>query len=186
MTHDCAILAVDPGESSGWAVWLCGELRAHGPAVLPIDRQLGVTRAFSIARTHAVPLIVVAEKWGGRRWNPKTARMERLGDEVLVGLGAHWGRWLEQLDLHGGYTLGRSKWPKIVRVLPTTWQPAMLGRGRSEQLKSASVTRATAQCHAHGLDRAPADDNVADAICIGEWACKATEVGALLPKRKAA
>jgi len=183
VTHDCAILAVDPGESSGWAVWLCGELRAHGPAVLPIDRQLGVTRAFSIARTHAVPLIVVAEKWNAIM---RGRGAPRLSTDTLTGLGAHWGRWLEQLDIHGGYTLGRSKWPKIVRVLPTTWQPAMLGRGRSEQLKSASVTRATAQCHAHGLDRAPADDNVADAICIGEWACKATEVGALLPKRKAA
>lgn len=178
--NECVILAVDPGEASGWAIWDRGDLVAHGPASMPIDRQMAVTRAVAIGDGTA-PLIVVAEKWNAIM---RGRGAPRLSTDTLTGLGAHWGRWLEQLDMNGGYTLGRSKWPKIARVLPTTWQPLLLGKGRSEDLKRWSMLRAADWARTWHL-QPPADDNVADAICIGEWATKAPEVAALLPKRKA-
>jgi hypothetical protein len=174
------ILAIDPGAVSGWSVWVAGRLMAHGSASLPADRQMAVTRAFALSA--GLPLIVVAETWNSQRFKgARKGRMERMGDAVLIGMGAERGRWFEQVDMMPPVRHGRWTGPKVVSVQPKVWRAPTVGNaGKSQVVNAAVLARAMAHAERAGLQR-PDTYDAANAVIIGEWATRAAEVGAALP-----
>ena len=165
------ILAIDPGKTSGWALFDCGW--TTGVSMSAVDRQLAVARATQAERSTGQRLVVVGETWiatGVRRGREGRA----LSTQTVAGMGAAWGRWAEQLELHGV--------PKrrIVRVDSGTWRRAVLGATRqtTEQAKRAAMMRARAVL---GHDVGPDE---AEALMIGLWAERDPGVLALAGRGK--
>ncbi len=166
--HRCAILAIDPGKASGWSIWLAGRIVTWGPCDPGSELSI-VEAARTYERDESLPLVVVAEKWSAGGWRSAAS---------MIGLGAQWGRWEGALRL-AGHPMRR-----VVRVYPQTWRSAMLRPGKrgvtSEEWKHLAATRA-----GWVTSEIMADHNVADAVCIGEWATRAAIVGDRMPKRRA-
>lgn len=175
----CAVLAVDPAERSGWAVWAEGKLLDHGTTTHPFERAAAVQRAFGVAAERGLPLVVVAETWSARRFQAKGGRMSTAS---IAGMGAAWGRWLEQIDTcHTPNRVGRWTGPAIVRVEPPTWRAQTIGNGgNSASMKLRAMQRACSIARQAGLPE-PTWSDAADAVVIGEWACRAAEVERALP-----
>jgi hypothetical protein len=183
----CVLLAVDPAKLSGWALFRDGLLLGHGLASSARERELVAQWAFAEARSGGLPLIVVAETWNARSFKPAASARPgvraatRLSTATLIGMGASWGRWLEQLEREGELRLDRWVGPKVVRVEPTTWRAVTIGNaGNAASMKLRALQRAQCACVDRGL-LPPADTNVADAIVIGQWGCHAGQVGEVLP-----
>lgn len=157
----CTILAVDPGERSGWAIWRDGRplLWSECCDVFTGGADDGVAHLLRFPGPH----IVVVER----------PFRTRFGTQVAVGAGdLIWRRAAERAGL------GR----RIVRVYPATWRARVLGKGfasakrdlvRVEERRVA--TAITGGMFALGADESPA-------LCIGKWASYAGEVGAKLPR----
>jgi hypothetical protein len=161
--HACVLLAIDPGEVSGWALFEYGHLVGHGAC--KHGHAAVIDQAIESARAAQLPLIVVAERWTAGGWQSHA---------TLLGLGAAWGVWAEALRVRGVAKR------RIVRVYPQTWRAATLGgRQRSSELwKQASMAYAKTR---FGVT---VGGDVADAICIGVWGAHAGLVGAVIPKTK--
>ena len=165
--HECVVLGIDPGETSGWSVWLRGVYVESGEARTSEKRAAAVIVAQRCAESAGVSLIVVAEKWlakGNKTWTPVQ----------MMGTGAQWGRWAEQLDIAG------IKPSSIVRVEPQVWRAATLGR---RSLKR-DAWKALAIAYARGVVPRPVGTDEAEAVFIGMWGMRAAEVGEALPKRR--
>ena len=160
--HRCVLLAVDPGETSGWAVFLSGSLVAsgHGSGMSP--RNCAVAMALDLRTDHGLPLVVVAESWP-LRWRPAGAPREA------------WGMWLTAIA---------DVVPKrrIVRVQVGRWSAKILGScaltTEARRARSVAVARART-----GLAITSHDE--AAAVCLGLYAVRCPEVGRVLPKRRA-
>lgn len=165
--HPCVILAVDPGAKSGWAIFDGGKYATSGMCKSQAGRAFACEIAAGRAKASGLGLVVVAEKW--------TPGGKFAGARTMAGLGAQWGLWLAAIE---AAHIPKSR---VVRVHTQTWRAAILQprRGtRSEQLKLMSIARAEA------ISGEPyMDDDRADAICIGQWATRAAEVAAKVPKR---
>jgi hypothetical protein len=172
MPHDCVIAAIDPGATSGAALFVGGDLHSAYSVTTQEERERFACRAVNRAAVNAMPLIVVAEKWSAHgKWSTAGA----------VGTAAQWGRWQAAFESVGTFKIGRTTYPKFTRVLHATWVSRVLACSTnvgSAILKAASVRRASML-----MGDKLHDDNVADAVCIGIWAVHAGEVAALLPRR---
>lgn len=171
--HRCVILAVDPSlKRSGWAVFLDGDLVAHGTAPAEhIDRVREVVlRALEVAETYRRKVVLVGEEWGrgGRMASVRTAG----------GLGAAWGTW-KAVAL--STPLGKSKIARsrILRVPVATWRArfGLNSRMGTEWLKKAAVRVANARL---GLELKDDAHDEAEALLMGVWATRAGEVGRVL------
>lgn len=166
----CVVLSIDPGATSGWALWddECGW--TTGLAFTWDERRDAACQAYTLARAANCPLVVVAETW--RNTRPKNGRPFPL--PTAIGLGAQWGLWLAELQ--------RLDVPekRIVRVDTGTWGQVVLGRSRmtTEQRHAASQLRARAVL---GHD-VTADE--AAALCIGLWGLRSEKVAAAIGKRE--
>lgn len=165
----CVILAVDPGMTCGWALFVWGKLVASGTFKTDLDEIIAVMK---LAKEHrdqsGLPLVVVGEKWGrGGRMNPETA----------AGLGAQWGPWFyaaRSKQVGGDVPLAR-----VLRVHQRTWRTATLGVGvghDADTWKKLAAIRCKAQ---FGMD---VESDRAEAILIGFWASRAVMVKESLPK----
>lgn len=154
------ILAIDPGATSGAALWSRGRLEMAAAVTSAAARGDCVTAATNAAALAGVPLVVVMERWtaGGHR-----------GHAQIVGLGAQAGRWLEALELAGIPAAD------VVRVYPQTWRAVLapLPRKTGEQAKASA--RMIAAGH---LGREVLTD-AAEAACIALWAAQSDEVAAM-------
>lgn len=170
----CVILAIDPGETSGWAVMRGG----HVPGTLTSKPACGATSgsagraeaintAVAFAKWQGLPLVVVAETW------PR-----RMAGGLRVGAFASWQGWRE--------ALAEAKVPKrrIVRAQMARWSAKVLGSAflTTEARRARSLVVANAR---FGLALGPDDHDVAAALCLGIYATHAAEVGAVLPKGRA-
>lgn len=160
------VLAVDPGNTSGWAIYVCGALGSHGEldsrdaaAVRAV-----VARAVAAAAEHALPCVIAPERpWGG---NVAT----------VAGIGAARERWLSAWrELAAGH------FGKIANVSTSEYRAAVLGRSYASaprhvaQAAEAALARTLA-----GRDCGP-DESAA--IVQGRYASHAAAVGQLLGKR---
>lgn len=153
-----AVLAIDPGEQSGWCYrpMLATPAETHkrtvyGLAHLPKGEQREVVAtAMHMAALDGLPLVLVAEKWNGFGLNP-SAR----GGLVAAFKAWAWA-WSEQ-----GQPAKR-----IVRVHSSTWRAAVLGRGnlRTEEAKALALATVRAKSFAHIEDH-----NTAEAVLIAMW-----------------
>lgn len=169
--HDCVVLAVDPGKVSGYALFCRGELQDSYEVTSADVREYCVNHAVNLSDNERLPLVVVAEKWTAGGWRSAAS---------MIGLGAAWGAWAEQLERYGV--------PKrrIMRVYSQTWRAAVIGGAQrsSAAWKTAAMQRARPVFKGvHGTSTFVGPDE-AEAICIGLWAIKAGEVAAALPKAK--
>jgi hypothetical protein len=152
------VLAIDPGQTSGWAVVDSRGVYRNGLASNAEDRRV-------VVRDYADRVdVIVREKWspGGR-----------MTHQTSLGMGATWGRWLEALELGNVAT-------KIVAVKPEHWRKVLGGGRRTrEQWKVLAVALAKQQ-----PGHVNAGDDSAEAVCIGLWALRAPEVWEALPASK--
>jgi hypothetical protein len=169
--HECVIAAIDPGATSGAALFVGGDYIESRTCTTHLERASFARLAIEIACDAELPLIVVAEKWSAHgKW----------GTAQAAGTAAQWGMWQAAFETAGTFKIGRSTWPKFTRVLHATWVSRVLGCSTNVGgliLKAASVNRA------QRLTGSAVDHNAADAVCIGIFASHAGEVAALLPRR---
>lgn len=174
------VLAIDPGATSGWSLYLGDTYVASGAAkscevrTSAIDALRALTEREGYASLKAAPVVAAVEMWtvGGRkgragkgdRWNPST----------MIGMGAARGRWLEQLALAGLPDR------RVLSVVPQTWRTilAPFPRTTTEQAKASAVRLAKAIA---GRDVGPDE---AEGVMIGRWATRAPVALALVAPRK--
>ncbi len=157
--HDAAILAVDPGETSGWAIYNRGVLQESGECDVFSDAP---SRVIEYLKTFAALHLIVVER----------PFMVRFGTQVAVGAGdVIWRRCAERNGLRS----------RIVRVYPATWRARITGMSSAKR----EVARAAEQVRAVQETGASCGPDEAAAVCIGLWAIRAGEVAAKLPKKRA-
>lgn len=167
--HHCVVAGIDSGKDAGFGIVSPWSNRCF-TAVDAEQRAWCLQQAFALALEHQVPLVIVAEKW---------RQQGRWGFAAAGGLSAQWGKWLSGIEAFKPYKIGRSVWPKIVRVYPDQWRAAVLGNRnlRKDAAKALAVRRAEAV-----LGTAVPDHNAAEAFCIALWGEHAGEVAKLMPK----
>ena len=160
------ILAIDPGRTSGWAVFAFDRCIASGTATTHDQRVLAIEIAQAEESRSGRKLIVVAEKWApGGRWYTAT----------MTGIGAAWGMWQAALESRGVPNA------RIVRVYPQTWRAMVLGGGwgvKGDEWALRAAKRAEVET-GH-----PCSDDEAEAVCIGAWALRSDAVRDKAPSRR--
>lgn len=161
------ILAIDPGRTSGWAVFAFDRCIASGTATTHDQRVLAIEIAQAEESRSGRKLIVVAEKWApGGRWYTAT----------MTGIGAAWGMWQAALESCGVPAA------RIVRVYPSTWRHTVIGGGGRSIKGSEWALRAAKRAEIETGH--PCSDDEAEAVCIGAWALRADAVRDKAPGRR--
>lgn len=160
----CVILALDPANVTGWAIWDRGKYIASGEVSLFVADAVSETMdVVDAARRRAlkagVPWVCVAERsFGGN-----------MGTDDTSALG--WWRFA----LCNAQLLAA----RLVRVYPSTWRARVLPKGMASAKRDA--VRPVEQEHAQAIiGRVPGGDEAA-AVMIGKWATKSAEVCQALP-----
>lgn len=161
------VLAIDPGLTSGWAIWARGRYVDSGEvSVLDPEAVARVVRAALrwrelVVPGEVVPVVLVLERpWSGRQGN--------ASGPARPIWKATWAR-------EGGVK------SHFVKLYPATWRSRVLGKGMGSapRERAREVEQRVARMVSGrrvGADEAPA-------VCIGKCACHAGEVGEVLPKR---
>lgn len=167
--YRCVILAIDPGENSGWAVFAHGKLVQFGEVNVFDHAAVAriVQKSIDFASIAGDPLVLVMEK---------PFRAASAGGET----GPSRGLWR-----HAWKSAGCGE-RRIVGVLASQWRPRLLGRGAgtwkrdiaraSEQQYAALIAQ-----HAASSSSMPPGPDASPAICIGVWGSLSPRVGKVLP-----
>lgn len=168
------ILALDQASASGYCIhherlWL------YGLARKATERRAAIHEALHAARSRNLKLLVVHEDHSGmpllrgtkhdpnRRARPHFGELDHeviRNTATILGMGAARGRWLEQLDLEGH----PASW--VTSVEPRVWRAKLIGGfGDTEAIKKRAIARAS-----QTVGKRVEDHNVAEAVCIAEWA----------------
>jgi len=154
------VLAIDPGLTSGWALWAAGKYVDSGEvdALDPAAVARVVSGAMLTAELASMPAVLVYE----RSWSQRS-----LGPTRPI--------WKAAWKAGGGVQ------KYVVGFYPATWRARVLEKGmhaaptdvvrRAEQRTAARIARRRV-----GVDEAPA-------VCMGQCGCHAGEVGAVLPQK---
>lgn len=178
---NCAILAVDPGERSGWSLWFNGSLIDWGECDAFFGAPAEVINGVKFFHwltdddTKQPPLIVVVER----------PFRTQYGTQVAVGAGdLVWRRAAEAAGLKS----------RIVRVYPSTWRSKALPKGWAggakakrasvKEIELAEAWKIVSCKKPSKWDRpnVTVGSESAPAILIGKWATHAGEVGAKMPR----
>lgn len=165
--HHCVVLAVDPGESSGWAVLLRGVVMSSGEVAASSIRDIEsiIAWAWRCAHDRQMAVVLVRERPFGGRMGTNSSGASRV--------------WKACWDSAPYVVKSRS-----VTVYPSTWRAKVLGRGWGS--KPRDVVRPEEQRVAKMI-RQNSEENVgpdeAAAICIGAWASRSGEVATKLPPK---
>lgn len=157
------ILAVDPGNTSGWAGYLHGEYLESGELDTrrraDVDELAGVT--VSLASELGVRAVLVLEHhpWLGH------------GRRTAAALEGSKRTWRDSWRAAGGSDA------RVVLAPVSTWRSRLFG-GRLRTAEAQAREQATARGIAH-RDCGP-DESAA--VCIGHWATRAEHVGRKLPR----
>lgn len=182
----CVILAVDPGRTSGWAIYAQGRPVSWGTldAADALSVQDVLLSACRLSDHVGLPLVLVGETWnvGGANASPSTWQ----------GLGAAWGAWKYaaehlaksrrgQPDALGPQLVAS----RILRASTSTWRAAFgMMRAPKDAAKGWYKERAVGLVSERlGLVVKPEHHDAAEALLIGLWATRAEAVGKKLPKR---
>lgn len=158
--HAAAVLAIDPGEVSGWAIWQRGQLVRAG-AIEDVFGPLVVELVQHFATRYQGPHVAVVE----RPFRVRFASQTSIGAADAI-----WRRRLEEARI------------RFVRVYPSSWRSRVLGKGWGNA--SRDLARAKEQevaCAIAGV--ASIHPDAAPAVCMGQWGSFAGETLAVLPKR---
>lgn len=172
----CVLLSVDPGRTSGWALWHDGELISSGAVdVGSIEVEDQCANAIALADNHNTIAVLVGETWG--RGGP-------MGLAGWQGLGYAWGRWDDAMKLtwaeHVAQYGKTGLKPRSVRIHVSTWRSKIFGcRVPKDKGKTMAVEEAI---RLHGLNLTYKDHDQAEAVLLGHYACRSTQVRDRLPK----
>lgn len=162
----CVVLAVDTADRSGYAVWHAGEVMQSGEVETKNAARVReiVAGAVVMAGVAHEPCVLVLEKPFG-------------GTVMMVSaLGAAKERWMAPWrDLAIGHQ------GKVVSVTPSEWRGPVLGAYYANIERS--VARAREQEVAASIVGRQVGGDEAPAVCIGQWAMHAQEIGVLIGKR---
>lgn len=168
MPLDCAVLAIDAAETSGYAMWRAGQLLSFGEVDVFGSEPGNVLDVFLRL---AGPHVLVVERPFMVRSNNST------------GIGTADKIWRELAKR-------RQFAKRIVRVYPNTWRAAVLPRGtvggKREQVRAVEMAHAqeVAAYYMGFCFESTVGPDSAPAILIGKWAMRSGEVLAVLPKVK--
>ena len=158
----CIVLALDTANTSGWAVWICGQLHNHGQHALYSDAGIAKTQTLmrelqSLSTITGLPIACMSERsWGGH--------MDR-GDTKAFGY------WVYALRCIGVSI------KRILQVYPSQWRAVVLSGGVG--LKRDAVRALELEC-ARSIVGTEVGDDEAAAICIGVYAAHCGELVASL------
>ena len=181
--HDCVILAIDPGNVSGWAI-----VSPRQPMNVRQTVTVWSGKTTDGPKNHIVemardaatndvmrPLIVVAETWTtGDRVHDR-----RMRAATMLGLGAAWGRWSDALD-----AIGVPK-SRILRVNTSTWRAKIIGgpmNRSTEEWKRLAHLHAQQRFPVRSSGSASLGDDESEALCVAAWAMYAGPVGEAVKK----
>lgn len=171
--HACSILAVDPGENSGWSIQSYGELIDFGECDAFGDQPQQIIERLLC---QPGPWVLVVE------------RPFRVKHQTQTGIGTADTIWRKRAERLG---FGKRVARRIVRVYPSTWRSVALGKGwgNAERDKARAEEQRLAVELVLAAPLCPSDDELggdaAPAVLIGmKWAAFAGEVLAKLPKVK--
>jgi hypothetical protein len=155
----CVLLAVDPGEESGWAIYGDGKLFRYGTTNCFAHGKVRniVAAAQQIAELGSVPCVLLLER-------PYSARV--LGPSRALWKDA----WLKA---------GESK-DRIVRAYPSHWRKELFGKGTDDTETARRREQLLAQLVAETSQ--PIEHNAAAAISQGRWGSRSYEVWRVLPE----
>jgi len=162
LPHDCAILTVDTARISGWAIYLGGRLFSYGEEDMLSERR-GV--AGIVAR-----VLKYAEERG---WSAVL-----VWEKPFAGTsqGQYVGAWkMAWIDGGGGKR-------RMLGVYPATWRARVLGTSRATRENARRAEMALARLIVGFVGGGDLGPDAAAAVCIGQWAIRAGEVAACLPK----
>lgn len=159
------IMAIDPASTSGWALFVNGELVNYGTTTTPIERHRAARMACKAAQDNDAPLAWVFEKWATQgKWSART----------LFGMGASRGRWLEATEVVSAATMADRLCADMrFDLLTMTWH-TLLHRGRN--LPSDQWKKLAGQWVVDKWKVTGATEDEADAICMGHFAMVRPEV----------
>lgn len=190
----CAVLAIDPGEDAGAALFVPGD---GGPRLVwaravdtnSLELEACIADAIAYAAAHGLVLVLAMEEWGAGGMR---------GIDQWLGLGAMAGAWKRAALLmcdRSRPTLVKSR--LVVRTAQTKWRSAIIessgtrdeetGKYRpfdSEGWKKAANARVL-ELFGH-LETF--DSNASEAVLLGYFACRDPRIAALIPtggKRRA-
>lgn len=177
----CAILAVDTAANSGWSIWREGQLVSHCEVdtrdelemrlvLADISLWAETTLDCERGRVPAVPAVLVLEAPYGGFKHPGMV-------STLVALGMARERWERAWKARG---LPMSH---IVRVQPSTWRAAVLGRVARMKTEELRKLEQSVACRLLGCAEGRLGSDEAAAVCIGAWATRAPEVGRVIGER---
>lgn len=175
---DCYILNIDPGVSSGAALFHRGELKWAERVDVRDQRNVDpvVRNALCTALREKLTLVMVGERWaGGIR-----------GNHQIESLGAAWKAWewsLARVWSQEKAQRGiRGPAPKVTRVHLVTWRSKVFGRRVSgPEAKTQAVLMARSW---YGAKLADDEHDIAEAILIGRFTAHWPEIAELIPKGK--
>lgn len=165
--HRCVVLAVDPGDPSGWSIWAAGRYVQSGEVdpheADALDRVIAALPLLcTMTDPDHCPAVLVLERPWSRR--------------VLGPSRALWAKAWER----AGYSARR-----IVRAWPSRWRSQLLGTGgrmNTEQHRTVEGAHALSVVVAQTGREAAIRHDEAAAICIGHWAARAGEVSKVIPR----
>jgi len=163
---DAIILAVDPGKSSGWALYDRGMLQAFGQCDPYSDEPRKLLEEAARMGERAV---LVIERPVHRRFGS--------GGYDTTNVGAADTVWREHAK-RCGYA------KRIVRVYPASWRAKVLGAPwhmAKRKLVREHEQQVVRSMLAKDWAAVPGDD-ACPAILIGQWAAHAGEVAKVLPR----
>jgi hypothetical protein len=181
--HQAVVLCVDTAERSGWALYIDGTLRGFGEVDM-------LRPEFS------------RDLWGVSGWNAARVCMHalwecsrQLADVVLVFerpfRGTTQGQWIGAWK--AAFVAQGGRKAAMVGCYPATWRARALGspnqkrdeaRETEQQLATQVIRRDMPKLAGIRAEDVRAASDAAAAIAIGQWAIRAGEVGAKLPKRR--
>jgi hypothetical protein len=165
----CVTVNVDVGTLSGWSIWGLGNYVDSGELDVvadPLGMDAVIQRAQEVAVRLGVPCVLVREK------------------QYLGPIAGKDGRIRGRAG--PGHPLWKAAWKRCgavqkhsVAVSANAWRGRLIG---APQLGRA-VIRAREQRLAAQLAGRACGPDESPAVCIGHWASKAGQVGAVLPKK---
>jgi Holliday junction resolvasome RuvABC endonuclease subunit len=159
--HTAAVLAIDPGEVSGWAIWQRGEPAYYGVIEDVFSPLVGELVAHFVSRYQG-PHVAVVE----RPFRVRFANQTSIGTADAI-----WRRRLTEARV------------PFARVYPSSWRSAVLGKGWGNA--SRDLARAKEQEVACAMvEVSSIHPDAAPALLMGRWGAFAGETLAVLPKGK--
>lgn len=175
---DAVLLSIDSATISGISIAIPDkdeddnivnyETVRLGTVTTQAERQEIVELAVETAGDLELPLIVIAEEW----------TRHGISTVAFVSLCENWGKWLAELE--------QAEVPKehVVRAKPDTWRNPLFGRKRPK--KRESNKKLACSYIVNVLHLAPHGHDVAEAVYLRAWGCRAEAVHAIVDKLKEA